>query len=276
MYLLCQATRQDVSVAVSGDGGDELFGGYERFAAALALRRYGLVPRPVRGLLRRALEPLAPGAAARRVESAQRFTTYAELPPLEAYRSWLSFMSDAERCRALPEPNDWALRDYETLWQRSRGADLLSRLLHLNAHTYLVDDLLVKADRMSMAHGLEVRSPFLDTGLVELAFGLPSGLKVRGFERKRVLIAAVKDLLPAEILRQRKRGFAVPLDRWFRDDLRPYLHARLGAADARVRRHLRGDVIDEVLNQHVSGRRNRGQALWMLLMLELFLRRENW
>jgi asparagine synthase (glutamine-hydrolysing) len=129
---------------------------------------------------------------------------------------------------------------------------------------------------MSMAHGLEVRSPFLDTRLVELASRLAPGLKLRRFSLKRVLRAAVSDLLPPEILARRKKGFGVPLDRWFREDLRQYLDATLGAEDARVRRYLVPATVDRLIAEHQSGRRDHGQPLWMLLTLEVFLRREDW
>ncbi|MBV9465799.1 MAG: asparagine synthase (glutamine-hydrolyzing) [Solirubrobacterales bacterium] len=275
-YLLSEVTRRDVTVALSGDGGDELFAGYERFAAALALERYRRVPAPARELARVGLGRLNPQRLSRRVESAQRFTARGALPTLDAYRSWLSFLPEEERSRALERPDDWALRKYAALWRSSQGADTLARLLELNFSTYLLDDLLVKADRMSMAHGLEVRSPFLDTGLTELAFSLPSEFKLRGLRRKRILAAAVADLVPREVVRRRKRGFAVPLDSWFRGELSSLLADRLGAADARVRKHLRGELLDAIIAQHAGGRRNRGQTLWMLLMLELFLRREGW
>ena len=129
---------------------------------------------------------------------------------------------------------------------------------------------------MSMAHGLEVRSPFLDRELAAYAIQLPPFLKARGFSLKRVLKEALRDELPSEILRRRKRGFGVPLDRWFKEDLKPYVDQMLGTADARVREHLRSEAVDALLAEHASGKRNRGAALWTLLTLEVFLRREDW
>jgi asparagine synthase (glutamine-hydrolysing) len=129
---------------------------------------------------------------------------------------------------------------------------------------------------MSMAHGLEVRSPFLDIDLLELALSIPAHQHLKAFDRKRVLKAAVADLLPPEILRRRKRGFAVPLDRWFREDLAPYVTALVGAQAGRVRRHLVAGEVDALLAEHLTGKRDHGQALWALLTLELFLRREGW
>jgi asparagine synthase (glutamine-hydrolysing) len=153
---------------------------------------------------------------------------------------------------------------------------MLDRLLDLNLRTYLLDDLLVKADRMSMAHGLEVRSPFLDTELLSLATRLEPALKLRGIRLKRVLKKAVSDLVPEEILNRPKRGFGVPLDRWFREDLRAYMGSTLGAPDSRVKAHLQPAAVDHLLAEHDSRARNHGHALWTLLTLEVFLRREGW
>ena len=275
-YLVNKLTREDVTVALSGDGGDELFAGYERFAAARALDRYRRLPAALRRPLARAAGRLPPDAAARRVESLQRFLSAGEQPLLDGYRSWLSFFDEPERRRLLSAHDDWALRDYATVWDQAADAGPLDRLLALNLRTYLLDDLLVKADRMSMAHGLEVRSPFLDVDLMELAFRLPPQVKLRYGRRKRVLGAAVSDLVPQDILRRRKRGFAVPLDHWFRNELRNYLDATLGSPTARVRAHLDSASIDRLIAEHASRRRNHGQRLWLLLTLELFLRREDW
>jgi asparagine synthase (glutamine-hydrolysing) len=148
-------------------------------------------------------------------------------------------------------------------------------LLALNAQTYLVDDLLVKMDRTSMAHSLEVRSPFLDTALIEFAMRLPPGLKIRGLSLKRVLKRAVADLLPPEILKRPKRGFGVPLDRWFREDLESYTMSNLGAG-ARVRAHIQPEALDAMLAEHRSGAASHGHALWTLLTLEIFLRKQDW
>jgi asparagine synthase (glutamine-hydrolysing) len=172
--------------------------------------------------------------------------------------------------------DDWALEDYRAIWRSSEGAATLDRLLDLNLRTYLPDDLLVKVDRTSMAHALEVRSPFLDIDLLELASSLPPQLKARGLSLKRVLKAAVADIVPEEIVRRPKRGFGVPLDRWFREDLRSYVNSTLAAPDARVKEHLAGQVLERLLAEHYGGARDHGYALWNLLVLEVFFRREGW
>lgn len=276
-FLLSEVTRGHVTVALSGDGGDELFAGYERFAAGLAARRYAAMPGSVRRALGGGIGALPPTALRGRAASLQRFTRVAELGLPDAYRRWISYVGDAERDALLNgNRDDWALDDYRSIWEGSRGARPLDRLLDLNLRTYLLDDLLVKADRMSMAHGLEVRSPFLDTALIDFAFRLPPQHKARGLSLKRALKAAVSDLVPAEILGRAKKGFGVPLDRWFREDLRGYVAGTLGSPDARVKRHLAPESVDSLLNEHWSGERNHGHALWTLLTLEVFLRREGW
>jgi asparagine synthase (glutamine-hydrolysing) len=275
-YLLCEITRREVTVALSGDGGDELFAGYERFAAALALRRLGVLPSAAQDVVRRVL--VARGGRI------GRFAAPFRLGLPDAYRTWLSFADEHLRQALLDRgaagnggaTDDWALADYRRAWDSSAGARSLDRLLNLNLRTYLLDDLLVKADRMSMAHGLEVRSPFLDTELIELALRLDPALKLRGLSRKRVLRAAVADLLPEEILRRAKRGFGVPLDRWFREDLARYVASTVGASDARIKAHLAAGPVDALLADHRDRRGNHGQALWMLLTLEVFLRGEDW
>ncbi len=275
-FLLNELTRTHVTVALSGDGGDELFAGYERFGAALAVDRYHRLPTPVRAALRKAILKLPRHGLQHRIGSLQRFVSAGEEVLPWSYLTWLSYFTEPTRRAALPGASDWATADYARRWAETAGSELLDRLLALNLETYLVDDLLVKADRMSMAHALEVRSPFLDVDLFAYVSALPAELKLRGVNRKRVLKAAVGDLLPDEIVSRRKRGFGVPLDRWFREDLASYVQSMLGPRGARVRAHLAPTVIDRVLSEHASGMRDNGQALWMLLTLEVFLRREGW
>ncbi len=273
-YLLNQVARRHVTVALSGDGGDELFAGYERFAAGVAVESVRALPEPLRAAGYRAIGALPAAAMRGRIGRLQRFASVVEEGMPDAYLSWISFVPERWRQELLPAPDGWARREYEERWAHTQGGRTLNRLLALNIDTYLVDDLLVKMDRMSMAHGLEVRSPFLDTALVEFAARLSPSLKARGLSLKRVLKRALSDLLPEEILRRPKRGFGVPLDRWFRQDLQSYTASTLGTG-ARVRNHLNPDALDRLLGEHQSGS-SHGHALWTLLTLELFLRRHDW
>jgi asparagine synthase (glutamine-hydrolysing) len=168
------------------------------------------------------------------------------------------------------------IRSYQQIWDRSAGAHSLDRILDLNIRTYLLDDLLPKVDRMSMAHALEVRAPFLDRELAELAFRLPPAARARGLSLKRVLRTAVADLLPQEILQRPKRGFGVPLDRWFRHDLATYVRGLLGSSSSRVRDYLSACAIDDLITEHQTTRIDHGDEIWSLLTLEIFLRRHGW
>jgi asparagine synthase (glutamine-hydrolysing) len=153
--------------------------------------------------------------------------------------------------------------------------DLLGRLQAVTMMSYLLDDLLVKMDRMSMAHGLEVRSPLLDAELVAFGLSLPSSDKI-GLSQKRVLRKTMASRLPGQVLHRPKRGFGVPLDRWFRRDLRSYVQGTLGAPRARVRAHLESAALDALLAEHDAGAADHGHTLWTLLTLELFLQKEKW
>jgi asparagine synthase (glutamine-hydrolysing) len=194
----------------------------------------------------------------------------------DAYRRWISYVHDDDVARLLPDASTWGRDDYRTRWERTARARTLDRLLLLNLQTYLVDDLLPKVDRMSMAHGLEVRAPFLDHELVEFALRLPPRTKVRGTSLKRCLKDAVAGMLPPGLLDRPKRGFGVPLDRWFREDLAGYVDSTLGSPRASVRQHVDGSALDVMLRDHASGRRDHGHALWTLLTLEVFLRDRSW
>ena len=279
-YLLSELTSRHVTVALCGDGGDELFAGYERFAAALALARYErAVPRGARAALARRAGAARSLARRPRGAKLRRALLRSDLSAPEGLLAWVSYVSAEDR-RALlgsaaPGPGADA---YGRIWNASAGAVALDRLLDLNLRTYLLDDLLPKVDRMAMAHSLEVRSPFLDRELAEYAFTLPPGarLRVRDMSLKRILKAAVADLLPAGLLDRPKKGFGVPLDRWFRGELAPLVDGMLCAPDARIAGHLSGAAVRAMADEHRRGAANHGHALWTLLTLETFLRREDW
>jgi asparagine synthase (glutamine-hydrolysing) len=275
-YLLCEQTAGHVKVALSGDGGDELFGGYERFAAALFLARAQRVPHGVRAGVRRVAELAGPIARGGRLAKARRALLRSDLEPQMALLDWISYVPADAKARLVGDARSAGVAEYARIWEASAGADTLDRLLDLNLRTYLVDDLLPKVDRMSMAHALEVRCPFLDRELAELAFRLHPRLRVRGMSLKRVLKAAVADLLPPELLDRPKRGFGIPLARWLRSDLAPMVESTLGVRDSRVAQHVSGDAVRAMVDEHRRGAADHGNALWTLLTLEVFLRREGW
>jgi asparagine synthase (glutamine-hydrolysing) len=274
-FLLSEMTSKHVTVALAGDGGDELFAGYERFIGGVAAQAYERLPRVARRAVEGALA-VAPAERIAVVPKLQRFAARAGAGMPTAFRQWISYVPDEDTRALTGRSNGWGVASYEETWNRTAGGSTLDRLLALNLETYLLDDLLVKVDRMSMAHGLEVRAPFLDHELVEFATGLRPSFKARGLTLKRVLKDAVRPMVPAEILSRGKRGFGIPLDRWFRTDLRSYAEGMLLGPDARVRHHLAEDALERIVAEHMSGARRNGHTLWTLLTLEVFLRREGW
>lgn len=275
-WLLAELTRRHVTVALCGDGGDELFAGYERFAAGVTIGRAAAVPSAVRGALGAAAEAVLPWGAAGRVAKVRRFAAAIGQGLPDAYLDLVSYLPADLVDELVPGGDDWGVRAYRQLWASTSGATLLDRLLRLNLDTYLLDDLLPKVDRTSMAHALEVRAPFLDHHLLAATARFPPATKQRGLSLKRCLKAGFADVLPAELVDRPKRGFGVPLDRWFREDLAGYVDATLGAADARLTSLVRGDVVARILDQHRRGAARHGHVLWTLLTLEVFLRGQGW
>jgi asparagine synthase (glutamine-hydrolysing) len=271
-YLLSKLTRTHVTVALSGDGGDEVFAGYERFAAGLLLARLSSMPTVLLSSARAASSRLTSKDGRGSLGRAGRFLRLAGQPMPDAYEGLVRIFDDGWLMSAGLSAQASV---HHEVWADSEGAPLAGRLLDLNRRTYLVDDLLVKADRMSMAHALEVRSPFLDTRLVEFAARVPSMEHLQGRQLKLLLKRSLAGLLPDEILSRPKRGFGVPLDGWFRNELRVEAHARLLGRGARVARLVSPEALSHLVDEHDRGKAAHGQRLWSLLMLERFLEREN-
>jgi asparagine synthase (glutamine-hydrolysing) len=260
-FLIAEQARRHVTVALAGDGGDEAFAGYERYAALELAER---LPRPfaaagaktVRALPMARREPRsALFRAARFLEmaatrAADRYATLMEVFPLALRRElW----------------RDGGVARQVTLMPRIGG---ISGLQLLDVETYLPGDLLLKADLASMAHSLELRSPFLDHEVIELGLALPDSLKVRGREGKVALRRAFADLLPPQVSARGKTGFGVPLGRWFRSDLRGLAHDVL----VNDRGWFHAATVRRLLDEHEAGRADHGHRLWCLLMLELWMR----
>jgi asparagine synthase (glutamine-hydrolysing) len=275
-YLLSELTREHVTVALSGDGGDELFAGYERFAAAIALAKVQSLPKQLSDGARRIVGVLPPRALKGRVHSLQRLLASKDDILPYSYLSWVSYVKMPWRLGLCPRGSEWDLEDYDRIWRQTQGAALLDRLIDLNLRTYLLDDLLPKVDRMAMAHALEVRSPFLDTELVEFALRLPPETKIGRLTLKRVLKQAMGDLLPPQVRNRRKRGFGLPLARWFRSDMRGYVESQLLRGSARIRSHLDPIVVDRMVAEHMSEVADHHNALWALITLEEFLAKQGW
>jgi asparagine synthase (glutamine-hydrolysing) len=261
-YLVSQLTRQHVTVALTGDGGDELFVGYERFyAAALAARMQRVIPRPAWRLADAALSVIPEGTSYYNpVKRARRFVQGASQPLGAAYQGWISVFSrdlvEPLVCGALAHPYD-----------ADRPGDSLADIVRHNLLTYLPGDLLVKTDRCSMAASLETRAPFLDHRLVELAAQIPMDMKLKGSVTKHILKQAARGLLPDAIIDRPKHGFGVPLGAWLRRDLASARETLL-SPEARGRGLLHLPVVERLLSEHADGKRDHSGRLWALLTLE--------
>lgn len=274
-HIVSRLTREHVTVSLTGDGGDELFCGYPRFVGMAVAEA---VPGSVAALGHRLGRRLPHASSFRHpLRRVQRFFAAAALPPEERMLRWIGYLPEVEgylRPEVVAGLSREALTgSFREAWNRFPGESALTRALALNFETYLPEDLLVKADRCSMAHGLELRSPFLDTALMEFAAGLPDRLRYRGRTLKWLLKSAFPDLLPPEIARRGKWGFGVPLPVWFRTHWRGLFEDRVLAPDARLWAWLRREPVDALWRAHLAGTADHGHALWALLSLESWLRR---
>jgi asparagine synthase (glutamine-hydrolysing) len=275
-YVVSRLTRDQVTVALSGDGGDELFAGYLRFWAAASTER---VPRSLRRMAGLAAPFVPAGTGSRTLAArARRFLSAMDHNLGDRLTFWNSFFAFTHADLLRPElrpPPDATLAFHRQFFTGAKGASPLAVALDHNFGTYLPYDLLVKTDRMSMAHALETRTPFLDTALIEYVAPLPDRYKLRGWPRpttKYILRRAFKDLLPPSILSRGKMGFGLPLGTWFRQELRSYIEERIVAPDARINELVRPEVVRTVFDEHLAGRADHEHQLWLLLTMELWLR----
>jgi asparagine synthase (glutamine-hydrolysing) len=270
-YLVSELAAGHVKVALSGEGGDELFGGYYTYAADLLAARFGGLAR----LARPAVERLPTSARKASFDyRAKRFVRAAHLPPLERHHGWKEIFAPDLRAeltgRVAPfDPVD-VLR---TRYRETAGADQLARLQDIDLGIYLVDDLLVKTDRASMAHSLEARVPFLDPVVTNLALALPTRDKVRGLRKKVLLRKAVEPLVPHAVVHGRKRGFSIPAAAWLRGRLEPFARETLAASTLRRQGFFRPEIVEGLIDRHVRGEEDLSRQLWGLLAFTLWYER---
>jgi asparagine synthase (glutamine-hydrolysing) len=275
-YLVCELAREHVTVVLNGDGGDEVFGGYDRFVAAALAER---LPRAVGRLGRHATRVLPANdgyySLRRRLD---RFTELAGLPPRDRYQSWISVLNRELLEETLAPiahlaPIAGAERSMVAAYQRTEAAPTLDQIVYANFVTYLPDDLAVKMDRMSMAHSLEARSPFLDTALIEYMASIPAARKIGLRRLKPLLRRSLMPLLPKEIWNRRKHGFGVPVGKWFRDgELRTVFEDEVLAPGARSATILDPVVVRRLWKEHQAGAVEHGFRFWSMLTFERWLR----
>lgn len=275
-FLVSELAREHVTVALSGDGGDELFGGYDAYHAQALANRYAGISRTMMPALAAVAAALPPTEKKKGlVNKFKRFVQGAAQAPedLGHYR-WMVYLSAAAKGRLYGRGLQDALvtsdvyRPVRDALERFNGGDVLGRQLYADLSVYLADDILVKVDRMAMATSLETRAPFLDADVMELAFSMPGHLKIRRGERKWILKRAMQGVLPEGIAGRRKEGFSIPMKNWLRGELKPLMMDLL--APARVQRRGLFDAaeIARLVDAHVAGRENHAHTLFPLMVFE--------
>ena len=267
-YLVSELASRHVKVALSGEGGDELFGGYYTYAADLLAERYGGAARLAAPLVERLPSSSAKASFDYR---AKRFVRAAHLPPLERHHGWKEIFSPDLRAELTGRRNGFDPLDlYRSAYAETPGAELLARLQDVDRAVYLVDDLLVKTDRASMAHSLEARVPFCDPVVASFAHALPTRHKLRGLRKKVLLRKAAEPLLPRSIVWGRKRGFSIPAAAWLRGELEPFARETLSADTLRRQGFFEPRVVERLIDEHVARREDRSRQLWGLLAFTLW------
>jgi len=278
-WYVSQLTRQHVTVALTGDGGDELFAGYPRYKAVALGQLIDKVPF-LRSVLGAEFWQRGPGNGRQRSLGRRwkRFCEAVALSPQRRYLEWISIFNERRRGElyrdefleqlTAGDPFDFLA----SAWKRSAGRDPVTAASLADLTTYMPCDLMTKVDIASMAHSLECRQPLLDHNVVEFAASLPVGLKFRRGRGKRLLQAAFHDLLPREIWTRPKMGFGVPLDHWFRDQLKPLTRDTLLDPNSRTSQWFRREYVQQLVTEHESGSFDHAPRLWALVVLELWIR----
>ena len=275
-FMVSKLARDHVTVALSGDGGDELFAGYTHYVVQESRRAFSAaLPKALRKNVMRPLSYRLPHGAWGR-----NYLHNISLDPIDRYLDSMShftnlgkgslYTSDFQKALGT---NDHVARSFREFARRVNTNEPLDKLLYIDGKTYLPGDILVKVDRMSMATSLEVRVPLLDHKLIEFVTKVPASLKLAGTETKHLLRRVARDLIPAEILNRPKQGFGMPLEEWINQQLRDHIRDILREPRTRQRGYVNSNYVDLILDEHHKGRRDHSFPLWTLLILELWHRR---
>ncbi|HYX43146.1 MAG TPA: asparagine synthase (glutamine-hydrolyzing) [Pyrinomonadaceae bacterium] len=273
-YMVSKLARAHVTVALSGDGGDELFAGYTRYIVEQQRAKFARIPRTVRENVMQPLSQRLPHGAWGRnylhnvsLDSVDRF-----LDSVSVFTHLTKRSLYTPDFRAQLKGDGLASARFRFLAGRVHTNDPLDVLLYLDSKTYLPGDILTKVDRMSMAVSLEARAPLLDHKLIEFVARIPASLKLHGTETKHIFKRAISDFVPAEILHREKQGFGVPIQQWINEQLRAQMHDTLTDERARTRGYVEPRYVAQLLSEHERGRRDHATPLWALFMLELWQR----
>lgn len=280
-YYVSKETRQHVTVALNGDGGDESFAGYERYMAMQVAEIYRSVPRILRKAFIEGPINLYPTSEIKktRVRDVQRFFTSANEERTQRYFRWMSTFKPAVKNDIYTADFNAKLDGYEASevldqwFDRAEGLGVLDSTLLTDQMTYLPNDLLVKVDIASMANSLEARSPFLDHKVIEFAASLPENLKMNRFRAKYLLKKVAARLVPSEVVYRRKMGFGVPIGHWFRGEMKDFVRDVLLSETSLSRGIVTREMIERYVREHTSGAFDHAFPIWSLLMMELWFQR---
>ena len=278
-YYVCQLAKDDVVVVLSGEGGDEVFAGYETYAAYEVNRWFRRVPRWMRrNLLSPLIHSLPVSDKKLSLEfKLKRFLGGQELSPAQAHFWWRVVLTEAQKLalytprvleQIAPQTSD---RHFIDKFEQSCAKDSLARLFEIDCSVFLPDDLMVKNDRMSMAHSLEARVPLTDLELTGFMSTVPSRLKLRSLRKKHIMRRAMEGILPPQILNKKKVGLEMPYSRWFKHELKDLLTGYLGPKRISDTGIFRVEAVQALVNEHLTGRGDHGRALWGLLNYMMWL-----
>ncbi len=278
MLYLSEMTRQHVTVALSGDGGDELFAGYDRYRAVQMAQTFDLLPRFLQKVIAAPFWQRLPASTRQKSKRRRlkRLLSALSYPPERRYLKWISIFDDARLTELLSNEFRDQLGSADAAefvldaYRECPSRDFVTRTTCADVLTYLPCDILNKVDVASMAYGLEARCPFLDHEVVDLAAAMPIEWKMHGGRGKQILIETFSDLLPLAIQRRSKMGFGVPLDHWFRGELQPLLQDVLLDRRSLERGLFRPQAVEQLVEEHVNSRWDHSYRLWSLLVLELW------
>jgi len=276
-YYVAKMTRQDVTVALNGDGGDENFAGYPRYKAIKLAEYYEKAPECIRNMINSIVRKIPYSPEQKTVlRRFRRFSESMNYSPERRYIRWISIFDNERKKELYASSFREAVQGIDSFSYAERYYndntynDFLDRTLFVDIMTYLSEDLLVKADIAAMANSLEARSPFLDHKFMEFAASIPPNLKLKGLSGKYILKKAFSELVPASILGRRKMGFGVPISHWFRNELKDYLRDTLLSRRCLERGYFQTKYLKLIIDEHINGRYDHGYRLWALLNLELW------
>ena len=274
-FILSRHTRRQVTVALSGDGGDELFAGYDPFPAHRIAGIVSSLPKAVTdSIFRQALRLLTPSDNNMSYEfRVNKFFRHLRDSPIRRNQAWLGTFDYQGQRQLLSEawqPRQDPYRDLEQLERHLAKVAVLPAIIYSYLRTYLQEDILTKVDRASMVHALEVRSPFLDHQLGEFVASLPASWKLRGLTTKYILKKTVRPLLPAQIVNRAKKGFGIPKAKWLREDLRPMLEEVCNERSLAQQGIFQPARVRTLMDEHFARRRDHQKELWTLLMFQLW------